>query len=97
MLLVCLIALDLDPVLVLSSPSPESAILVVSDNDLTVDNHDVSGTIANQEPLVGVTELPLPDRTVVAVNTDNLVVFKSNSSCSDSNSYPLAISLVPPD
>ena len=97
MVLVCLLSLDLDPVLVVSSPFPESAELVVSANDLTVDNHNVSGTITNIEPLIGMTELPLPDRIVIAVNTDHLVVFPSDTSCPNSNSNPLTVSLVPPD
>jgi hypothetical protein len=96
-LLVCLLALGLDPILVVTSPSPESAKLVVSANDLPVGNHNVSSTITNVKPLIGMTELPLPDRIVVAVNTDNLMVFPGNSSHSASNSNPLAISLVPPD
>jgi hypothetical protein len=95
--LVSLLALDLDPVLVLSSPFPESAELVVSANDLTVDNHNVTGTITNIKPLVGMAELPLPDRIVVAVNTNNLVVLKGDRSCSASNSNPLTVTLVPPD
>ena len=96
-LLVCLLALDLDPVLVVSSPFPESTELVVSANYLAVGNHNVSGTIPNIEPLIWMTELPLPDRIVIAVNTDHLVVFPSDTSCPNSNSNPLTVSLVPPD
>jgi len=93
------IAFNPFPVIALASPSVERTdLLHASAIRLAIENENFSGTrFIDLEPLFGATEMPLPNSVIVAVNTDNLAVFKGNSSCPDSDHYPLTVSLVPPD
>jgi len=75
------------PVLALTSPSVERVdLLHASAINLVIQNENFSGTkFANLEPLFGVTEMPLPNSVRFTINTDNMTVFKGNSSCPDSD------------